>query len=140
MPKRRSNDEEDAGPLPASEWEHLPPNAKACRELGHAWPTGLAVEYFHVERKPSRVAGRRGRAVGLERRLPCERKCGSVKVTPYVMVRGWPTPDITRRSTVRYKGRYRLKREFDGQQLPTKTDWAASRLFDVPGLAELLAG
>lgn len=139
MPRRTAKsggDELPATPLPASDWEDLPEAAKACRELGHSWAKKLTLEYFHVERKDGRA---RGKVVGLERRLPCENRCGCVKVTPYVMLaNGWPEPDPTRRATIRYTGPYRLKREFAGQELPTRTDWAASRMTRVPGLAELL--
>lgn len=127
-----------AAPTPASEWENLPPEAFACRDVSHAWPRKLALEYFHVERAEARKG--KGRVVAVERRLPCRGGCGAVKVTPYVLVRGWPVPDVTRRSTVRYTRPYLLKREYPGQELPTRADFAAARLAEVEGLAELLAG
>lgn len=134
----RVEDDEDGGPAPvsASDWENLPDAAKACRELGHSWPKKLALQWFHVERKGGRA---RGKVVALERRLPCENGCGCIKITPYVMNgRGWPEPDPTRRSTIRYTGQYLLKREHPGQWLPRRADWGASRITQVPGLADLL--
>lgn len=75
----------------------------------------------------------------MERRLPCENTCGCIKVTPYMLNgRGWPEPDPTRRSTVRYTRRYRLKRDYPDQTLPARVDWGASRITQVPGLADLL--
>lgn len=140
MSKRRTitNVDEDEGPvkLPASEWQKAPASAKACRDLGHSWPKRLALEFFHVER--SRPGGK-GKVIALERRLPCETGCGCIKITPYVLNgRGWPTPDPTRRPTVRYTKTYLLKREYPDQELPSKADWAADRVAEVPGLAKLL--
>lgn len=136
MPRRTPPDGDGGGPVPASDWESLPAAAQACRELGHSWPKQLALEFFHVKRRNGRA---RGKVTDLERRLPCDGKCGAIKVTPYVFNgRGWPEPDPTRRSTVKYTRPYRLKREFPDQELPTRADWAASRITQVPGLASLL--
>ncbi len=121
-----------AAPTDASDWRNLPPEAFACRDVRHAWPRGLAIEFFHVDRNT------RGRVVSMERRLPCTGRCGAVKVTPYVLVRGKPTPDPARRPSVVYTRPYVLRREYPGQELPTSADFAAARMDQVPGLAELL--
>lgn len=139
MARRKTGAASNAAPLPASEWELLPDEAKACRDVGHAWPAKLRLEFFHVERAKGRSGQGRGRVKSLERRLPCEHGCGAVKVTPYVMVRGRPAPDVTRRATVRYTKPYLLKREYADQELPTRLHFAAARLDAVPGLSELLA-
>lgn len=134
MPRRRTGTAATAAPIPASQWDQLPDEAKACRDVGHAWPAKLRLEFFHVERT------KRGRRVkSLERRLPCEHGCGAIKITPYLTQRGRPVPDLTRRSWVRYTKPYLLTREFDGQELPGRADFAASRAEEVPGLLELLA-
>lgn len=122
-----------APPTLASDWHNLPPEAFACRDVRHAWPRNLPLEYFHVERN------RRGRAVSVERRLPCTGNCGAFKVTPYVLDRNRELqPDPERRATVVYTRPYVLKREYPGQELPTSADFAAARMEQVPGLADLL--
>lgn len=132
MPRQSSGSLRSAPPTLASDWHLLPPEAFACRDVRHAWPRDLPLEYFHVERN------RRGRAVSVERRLPCTGRCGAYKVTPYVLVRGKLEADPERRSTVVYTRPYVLKREYPGQELPTGADFAAYRMDQVPGLAELL--
>ena len=129
--------DEPTGPVTASNWESVPAAVKACRELGHAWPANLALEFFHVERQAS---GRgKGKAIGLERRLPCTRECGCIKVTPYLLERGWPVRDVTRKPTIKYPSSgYLLKREFEGQDLPSRGDWGDSRLREVPGLTDYI--
>jgi len=133
--RRKTGAGSSAAPLPASEWEQLPDEAKACRDVGHAWPAKLRLEFFHIDRPE----GRGRRVKSLERRLPCEHGCGAVKVTFYVMVRGRPVPDTNRRPTVRYTKPYLLRREFEGQDMPTRADFAAERVDSVAGLRDMLA-